>query len=96
MECLECALLEWGLRLPVPPSRRETDVHGSGPLSIRQTGLCRDRSRIYGRRARPNWANRARYVLLSAINHVRNVGAILLDTYLRSSQKRFTRCCQGM
>lgn len=94
MECLECALLEWG---PSPC-----------PTLASRNGCPREYCYLAGRQApvetvrefmaavpRPNWANRARCVLLSAIDHVRNVGAILLNTWsLRSSQKRFTQGTQ--
>lgn len=81
MECLECTLLEWG---PSPC-----------PTLASRNGCPREYRYLAGRQAPvetvrefmaavpgPNWANRSRCVLLSAIDHVRNVGAILLKFYL--------------
>jgi len=55
MECLEYALLEWGLRLSVPLARRETDVQREYYYPLGRQGPVETRSRIYDR-ARPNWA----------------------------------------
>lgn len=59
--------------LPLPPPPLENGCPRESrtyPLATGQTGPCRGRSRIYGHGARPNWADRARCVLLSAIDHV--------------------------
>jgi len=84
MECLEYALLEWGLRLSVPLARRETDVQREYYYPLGRQGpveTVREFMAVPGQIGR----DRARCVLLFAIDHARNVDAILLNTSLRSS-----------
>jgi len=52
--------------------------------TLSQTGPDRGRSRIYDYSGRPNWAGRARCVLLFAIDHV---GAILLNATCRKKDR---------
>lgn len=69
MECLECALLQWAPSLSPRPNGCPREYICLQPGRQAPVETVRE---FMAAGAGPNWANRARCVLLSAIDHVRN------------------------